>query len=264
LIAVWIQCVGKNSTAAPEEILNYNDLSVNFSDLLEIKGGVIGCKDVLPKSTFYYYIKWAGENSKGFDFLVVSENRIDDEFAVLVFSSLPDFFSGTSIAVSALEANKFGFSTLVLAPSNFHGYFKGGLDNKRDKLILCVPTHKSEFCGNESIEEFNLMRREIVPTLDWNRKVSPKISLRFDNPKTCGGTGDSYVLVKNEILSLEIDNLNGVSSGFIEVLNYGGDVIEILSPEVGRYVIIFNRDDNLREMILKEKLLEKIWKFLTE
>ena len=65
----------------------------------------------------------------------------------------------------------------------------------------------------------------------------------FDNPRTGGGTDKDGAIVSLETLMAEIDNLNGVSSGFIEITNYRDEVIEVLSPEDGHYVLIRNRQD---------------------
>ncbi len=243
-------------------MLNYSDLASNFSGVIDVGNGVIKCKDALPRAVFYYYVKIA--NGDGDDLLVVSENKEDDEFASLLFANVSMKEEHVGLSLYPLSNNNYGFSTILLASKDYHGYFKGRLDEKRNKLVLCLPVHRCEFSGTETLEEFFYLRREIVPTLNWSRTVSPKIEMRFDNPKTGGGTGDSSVFVKYDSVLREIANMEGVVNGFIEIINYSGSIVEIISPAVDQYVIIRNRDDSMRESCPKDLLLDKLWLFLTE
>ena len=244
-------------------MLDRDDLERNFSDLTFLGNDTYRCKDVLPKITYFYYVKLrAGDHRQ--DLLLVSENKQDDEFASFILACVPSELGGSGVSVHSLSENKYGFSTLVIAKSEFHAYFKGRLDAERESLVLCFPAHKCEFSGDETIEEFSILRKDIIPTLDWGRRVSPKILLRFDNPKTGSGTGDSDVLVKPEVLMREIENISGVGSGFVEVSNYQGKVVEVLSPTEGEFTLIRDRDDSGRLTVTKDELLSHIWKFLTE
>lgn len=245
-------------------MLQKQDLVDNFSELMDLGPGLVRCQVETPRSTHYYYTRFAPSGSKKCDFLVVSENRLDDDFARLVLDCVPDLNPTTGLTALPLPLNKYGFSRVLLAPQNYHSYFKGILDNKRDNLALCLPVHRCEFYGDEPASEFILMRRELINYLDWERNACPKAILRFDNPKTRSGTGNREVLAKYELILREIDNINGVTQGFIEISNYQKRTIEVLSPEIGVYVFIRDRNDNEREVIDKSILLEKLWLFLTE
>jgi hypothetical protein len=123
---------------------------------------------------------------------------------------------------------------VLLAPKDYHGHFAGRLDAKRSRLVLCLPIHRCEFSGDESVGEFFTLCREIVLALNWQREVCPKIILRYDNPKTQGGTiYDRGVFAKYATVLRELDLLSGVPEGFIEIINYKKQVIEILSPKGG-------------------------------
>lgn len=245
-------------------MLTLNSIVNNFSDVVEIGNGIVRFTDKLPKVTYYYYIRFADECTNGHDLVMVSENIVNDEFASTILLNCPQFSADSKLEMHPLALNVYGFSNLLLAPHNFHSYFKGRLDAEREKLLLCLPVHKSEFSGAESVEEFYLLRREIVETLNWDRKLTPKIILRFDNPKTRGGTSDEGAFVKYATVLHEIENIDGVVNGFLEILNYKSEVFEVLSPAVGQFVIIRNRDDSKREAVSKENLLAQLWQFLTE
>ncbi|EGH26394.1 hypothetical protein PSYMO_35101, partial [Pseudomonas amygdali pv. mori str. 301020] len=55
-------------------------------------------------------------------------------------------------------------------------------------------------------------------------------------PKTGAGVVEDGVFFRLNALFNEINNLNGISNGFIEVANWMGAVIEILSPEHDKYL----------------------------
>ncbi|WP_181105019.1 hypothetical protein [Pseudomonas entomophila] len=177
------------------------------------------------------------------DLLVVSENITDREFAKSVISQASGEFSQGKVSIFNISNNKYGFTHSLVLPNTYHGVFKGKLEHKRDNLYLCVPIYRCEFSGNESAEEFKNMIQRMIPVFRWDRKVCPKIKIYFDNPETESGTDEAGALIKYPTLLSEIENLNGVSSGFIELTNYKGGVIEILSPQRDVFTLIRNRKD---------------------
>lgn len=243
-------------------MITKENLLSNFIHVREVSENIFEFRDVLPKKTLIYYLRIATENFCAHDLLVVSENNIDDEFAILIFSE--KITGASSLQKKALANNKYGFSTLVLAPAEYHAYFKGRLDGERKSLLLCLPTYNCEFSGLESTDDFCLMRREIVSTLDWNRKISPKISLRFDHPSIEAGTGGNAVLARYEMVLNEINNLDGARDAFVEISNYLGENIEILSHSRGEFILVRKRDDRTREYLDADCLMRALWKFLTD
>jgi hypothetical protein len=244
-------------------MLSYLSLVNNFSDVTRIGNGVVRCSDVLPRVTYYYYIRMAGESLAKHDFLLVSENMIDDNFASSILSSACSSTDGMTLEKVLSGENKYGFSHALIAPKDFHSYFKGRLDEERQNLLLCLPIHNCEFAGNESLDEFVFMRKQSVATFDWRRTMTPKIMFRFDNPVTQGGTGDMAVLVKFETVLREVENLSGVEAGFIEVTNYCGQIVEVLSSSNEAFILIRDFNDTKRESVDGKKLHAELWDFLT-
>ncbi|MFJ1254345.1 hypothetical protein, partial [Cupriavidus sp. CuC1] len=72
-----------------------------------------------------------------------------------------------------------------------------------------------------------------------------------------------WVFASHDLLLREIELLDGVLAGFIEISNYRGSVREILSPAIGRYVLIDGRDDSTRRFVEKDELNASVWGFLT-
>lgn len=244
-------------------MLKYDDLLENFTGVVEIENGVIKAEDELNSKTVYYYFKLASEMTNGYDCVVISENNPDDKFASLVLANVGEIKESARLSLRTLPENKYGFPQIILAPKEFHKYLMGRLDDERDRLVLCLPVHKGEFSGTEAIDDFFLLRREIIDTLNWKREISSQVQIRFDNPKTGVGTTGAYVLVKYKYLLREIDKLDGIEEGFIEILNYLDGVAEILSQGMGQFIYIFDRDDSARELLSKDQLIERVKFFLT-
>lgn len=244
-------------------MLKYEDLVENFSGVMGIADGIIKAEDELNSKTVYYYFKLASEETAGYDLVVISENNPDDEFAKFVLANAYTVKDEKRLSLRPLPENKYGFTNLILAPKEFHKYLMGRLDDERDRLVLCLPVRKGEFSGTETIDDFFLLRREIIETLNWKREISPQVQIRFDNPKTGVGTDGAYVLVKYAYLLHEIDQLDGVEDGFIEILNYLGGVVEILSQGIDHFIYILDRDDSVRELLDKNQLIARVKFFLT-
>jgi hypothetical protein len=243
-------------------MLTREDLVANFSGVTDLTTDIVRGKDVLPKVTFFNYVRPARVEG-GQDLLLVSEGNPDDEFAQAVLSRVPETPPDEALDLQEIAQNKYGFEALLLAPSTYHAYFKGRLDDKRALLTLCIPIYRCEFSGTESVEEFTTLRRDVVPILSWTRAPAPKTVLRFDNPKTRAGTGARYVLVKVPLVVREVDNIEGVANAFIELLNYKGEVLEILSPRPEVFTCIRERNDASRIDMGKPELLKRVHDFLT-
>ena len=121
--------------------------------------------------------------------------------------------------------------------------------------LVAFPIYDCEFSGDESAEEIVLMRKEFVATIDWNRNPQPKVRLRFDNPQTKGGTiGKHLGFSKLETVQREIRNLSGVQKGFIEMENFKGTRIKIISTKDDYYSIYNGHEKELCAGSLKTTL----------
>lgn len=240
--------------------ITFDKLVANFYPVDDLGDGLVRCGDELPKRTIHTYFKLpAGD---GFTPFVVSDGLIDDAFAAMVLETVGDQ-AVERLAKSALPAKVYGFTHVLSAPHTYHAQLKGRLDAERPRTTLCVPIFESEFSGSETPEAFGLLFGRIVPTSDWRRAPHPKIALRFDNPKTNGGTGEGYVLTGFDLVLREIDNLLGVADGFIEILNHRDEVVELLFSHADTFTLIENRDDAAGVQIGRALLEGRLRTFLT-
>jgi len=190
---------------------------------------------------------------------VASRNIDDPAFAASVVLLAPAHLPHDRPTIFGIPANTHGFTHAMAVPSTYHGLLNQ--IGNRAGLFLCVPIFRCEFSGNESAEEFRQATAHRIPAYEWDRVMQPKISLYFDNPRTGGGTDECGAPVSLRVLLAEIDNLSGVSNGFIEITNYRDEVIEVLSPEKGNYVLIRNRQDE--EVIDRARLVAAVETFTT-
>jgi len=68
----------------------------------------------------------------------------------------------------------------------------------------------ANFSGGETVEEIEVLRRYSVTTLDWKRKTSPKVLMRYENPKTQSKSGKDLKLTNYSTLLHECECLSGV------------------------------------------------------
>ncbi|QKZ02411.1 hypothetical protein [Pseudomonas eucalypticola] len=212
-------------------------LESGFGEVFRDRYGYFRFQDVMPKYTYNYGLSV----SEFGGFLTVVENIVDDEFSASIIRQVPEQINRSTPTLVAIEENFYGLSHMIIVPSEFHGYFKGRLDDLRANLFLCVPIYRCEFSGTETVEEFKALRWDIVPILDWGRLPSPKLIVYFDNPKIGSGNGPEGSLTKFPALIREVRNLEAVANGFIELTNYAGKVLEVLSDELDSYTIIYDR-----------------------
>lgn len=220
-------------------MISRNDLLEEYDSVRDLVGGVCFFQDEMRDYTYNYWLK----SSDDLDLIVVSQDEIKDSLALNVLNSIAPEVSRVSPSIFELCSSERGFTHVIVVPSNFHGYLKGNDGVVRDDLFLCLPIFRCEFSGRETVEEFKELRLHYVPTLNWQRQPCPKLRVYFDNPKTGGGTDEAGTFLKWLDLLREIDALNGVSSGFIEVTNWSDEIIEIISPGEGEYVLIRDRKD---------------------
>lgn len=216
-------------------------LAEHFYPVLELGDGLVRCDDELPKTIFHTYFL-LGQTAAIVPFLT-SENLLDDAFAAQVLATV----NGTkpkSLTKIAIGQNGYSFTHVLHVAPEFHSELKGRLDEDRKDCVLCIPIFESEFSSSETVDEFVAMRRRLVATQDWVRRPAPKIMLRFDNPKTKGGTtGAGYVPAGFDQIFQEIAAMVGVQDGFIEILNFRGEVIELVFEQGQSFRIIQGRDD---------------------
>ncbi|HDS1826999.1 TPA: hypothetical protein QEM95_10260 [Stenotrophomonas maltophilia] len=235
-------------------MITKDDLLREFGELGEAHGCYFG-KYVVATFTIHCCLR----NTNGHDLAITSKDIADPEFAANVLLNAPHHLSHDGPTIFEIPSSAYGFTHALAVPATYHGLLNRNAN--RTNLFLCLPIFRCEFSGNESVEEFKWSTHHIVDVNNWHRTRQPKIGVYFDNPRTGGGTDGDGAIVSLETLVAEIDNLNGVGNGFIEITNYRGEVIEVLSPAEGHYVLIRNRKDE--EAMGRARLVAAVETFTT-
>jgi len=225
-------------TRADIDMVSKKDLLLSF-DIIDEYAGCLFFKYEMPKAVVQYCLR----STEKQDLLVVCEGAFDREFAVQIIRQSPVRLNKAIPGIFEISMNSYGFTHALVVPNNYHGILKGEHAYDRDKLLLCIPIYRSEFSGGESEFEFKEMIRRTVPVYRWDRDACPKITVYFDNPRTGGGSDESGILMRYVALLAEIENLEGVVNGFVEITNYKGEVIEVISPKKNEFVLIRDRKD---------------------
>lgn len=240
-------------------MIDVRKLEANFYPVL-VEGRLARAADELADSTIYSYFLLPGAERDPVPF-AVSDDLVDDGFAHQMLEAAvgrrPE-----ALEKIPLGENRYGFTHLILAAPQFHSELKGRLDADRPSAVLVVPIFESEFSGDETVGEFQVLRRDIVVANRWNREIQPRIKLRFDNARTGSGTGEDHVLVTFSRLMAEVGNLLGVADGFVEVINYKGDVIELVFGQDEYYSVMRDRNDDSAVPADFDEVGDMIWAML--
>jgi hypothetical protein len=121
--------------------------------------------------------------------------------------------------------------SFMIFPYQYHNEFKSIDEELHKKTILVLPIHHSEFRGDETIDEINILRRDFITTIDWTRDITPQIKMRFKNFKSAtGSVGNKLGLAKVTDISSELSKLQNLKDkqSFIELENYKNEFVRII------------------------------------
>lgn len=208
-------------------MISARQIALAFGEVRVAPGGMYCFTEKTSRAKYSYFLLPDDETG----LLAVTVDSEDEVFAHSVLSSSRSCSRIIDIEKRPLPNNIYGFDSILCLSGKYHGYFKGRAGLSDFQIRQIVPIYSCEFSGNECVSDLS-HARSIIPLLAWHRKAVPKILLRFDNPKTRGGTINGAVWVKPEVVEREIANLLGVSGGFAEVENYSGQILEIV-PSLG-------------------------------
>ena len=239
--------------------LTFEDIENHFYPVERLANGLVRGDDEMPICTTHSYFRLGGEDESAS--FVTSDDFRDDDFAALVLAQAPAL-PPTTLVKLELQPNSHGFTHLLHVPPHYHHELMGRLDAQRETVTFCIPIFESEFSGTETVDEFFELRRGHVATADWRRQVTPRIKLRYGNEKTSGGA-DDYVLAPFDMVLMEVDDLLGVRKGFIDLMNYRGEVVELVFDQGETYRWIADRNDAGTVPVTKAEIPERLWAFLT-
>jgi hypothetical protein len=237
-------------------MISKSDLLEEYDSVKVLAGDIYFFQDKMRDYTYNYWLMSSGLQ----DLIVVCQDELVDQLAIDVISSVSSNLNLFAPTVFELKGVTATFTHVMVVPPIYHGYLKDVEGVDRKNLFLCLPIYRCEFSGCESVDDFRELRLHYIPVLNWHREKHPKMRVYFDNPRTGGGTDEAGAYFQWSTLLREIGNINGVSDGFIELTNWSGQVVEVISSSADVYVLIKDRRDE--QVLSLDDLIFKIRAFV--
>ncbi|MFI1959529.1 hypothetical protein ACH46L_22770 [Streptomyces althioticus] len=157
--------------------------------------------------------------------------RRDEELAraVLTFARQheePLLGEGRPIAaVRGFSVPGYAFGAVAATAPEVHGHHKSQNPDLTAITYIVFPAFATEVSGRESMEEAQARYQRMLSPAEIGRSPVPFLKLRFDNPRTGGGsTNRGRALTYPRMLRQEIPRLEGAFGGFVEWENRTGEV----------------------------------------
>ncbi|MET7390201.1 hypothetical protein ACFYPT_37530 [Streptomyces sp. NPDC005529] len=123
------------------------------------------------------------------------------------------------------SAPGYAFDTVAAALPEVHGHHKAQNPDLTAVTYIVFPGYACEFSGRESLAEAEARYAKMLHPAEIGREPVPFLKMRFDNPRTGGGsTNPGRALSYERILLQEIPQLENAVGGFVEFENRHGKV----------------------------------------
>jgi hypothetical protein len=155
----------------------------------------------------------------------------DEELARAVIGFAQDHeeeLIGAGRALTALEGlgvDGYGFDAVAAAAPEVHGHHRVQNPELAAVTYIVFPAYACEFSGRETLPEAEARYHKMLRPAEVGREPVPFVKMRFDNPRTHGGsTNTERALTYPRILLQEIPQLEGAPDGYVEYENRHGGV----------------------------------------
>jgi hypothetical protein len=155
-----------------------------------------------------------------------ARDYFDDRFAASMLEFVRDRWDSVNLSqpmliIEGFKYPGYNFNSLVVLNPVCGNAFENENATLSSRTFVIFPIHRCEFSGDETCELIDLIRHDFVSTLDWKRRISPQIYVRFHNTLTgARSTGKKMGLASADFLFEQLHELSSDKSSFIEVNNY--------------------------------------------
>ncbi|MGY5049588.1 hypothetical protein ACWDE0_28805 [Streptomyces sp. 900105755] len=140
--------------------------------------------------------------------------------------------------VGGFEALGYSFDAVAATVPAVHGHHRVRIPDLMPLTTIVFPAYRCEFSGRETLEEAEARYHKMLPTADIGRGPVPFLKMRYDNPRTGGGSNNpGRALAGPEVLPAEIAELRNAPGGFVEYENHAGDVRRVEWDPTGTWVL---------------------------
>ncbi|GGN41984.1 hypothetical protein [Streptomyces fuscichromogenes] len=136
------------------------------------------------------------------------------------------------------EAPGYSFDAVAATVPGVHGHHRVQNPDLTPVTTIVFPAYRCEFSGRETLEEAEARYHKMLATADIGRGPMPFLKMRFDNPRTGGGSNNpGRALARPEVLLAEIPELRNAPGGFVEYENHAGEVRRVQWDRDGTWVL---------------------------
>ncbi len=184
--------------------------------------------DETPAASFHHFLTLAKDEQM---LLCTSFKVGDDQLAQTVLREAKSFVSTVELTkpLTIIPSAKLGpFDAFAMLSHEAHSLYETIDENVFRATVVVFPVYKCELDGTESSDLIRMIRRDLLPTLQWDREPSPKIHASFVN----GKTGVRSVSKKLKLASLPeiisiLKQIEGCQNSWVEMRNWLGETLKI-------------------------------------
>lgn len=120
------------------------------------------------------------------------------------------------------------FDAIALVSAQAHALFQTFDAGLNAATTVVFPVYRCEFAGDEPADIVRLIRRDFLPSLEWDRAPHPKILAAFDNPKLGMGSKSTKLKMAGlaDVLSI-LKSMDGCHAAWLRIQNWMGEVMVI-------------------------------------
>lgn len=157
------------------------------------------------------------------------EGELDTELAVSVLSFArdrsPEVLAAAPFAVlegyTPPPTSQVFFDTVGVAIPAVHRYHELDEPELNEVTYAVFPAYRCEFSGRETQKEAEDRFDRMLVVTDMQRLATPWLRMRYDNPKTGGGSvGSELGLTWPDKLTTELRNLDGADGAWVDFENF--------------------------------------------
>jgi hypothetical protein len=241
-----------------EELRRYNPEPVPFDPR------VVAYQDKTPSHTFTTVATPLDHWGYG---AVMARDTYDPELAGALIKFLRTHGQKADLLTAARLVKGFhfpgtGFDSVLLLGPSAHRLFQNVSPRLHDRTIQAIPTYAGEFSGSEKADLIDLIRKDVVSTLDWKREPSPQVFLRFKDAVTgIRSTGKKPGLTTRKTFLKLVTEMDPVEGSFVEATNFRGETVTLTPTPAGFDVALGPKAPGLS--LTREDVGAWIDKFLT-
>ncbi|MET8449861.1 hypothetical protein [Streptomyces sp. NPDC005209] len=128
-------------------------------------------------------------------------------------------------SVAGFGVPGYTFDSVAAVVPEVHGHHKVQHPDLTPLTYIVFPGYACEFSGRETLPEAEARYHKMLPTAEIERGPLPFLKMRFDNPRTGGGsTNPERALTYPEVLLNELPELEDTPEAFVEYENHEGKV----------------------------------------